>query len=104
MAPKRQAGVLLNIFQSEQHQNCDDGRGGYKACAVLGQDIAGLSLTGNNAFPANDSKTDLNCTNNGSAVLSLRAYRYVNSMGCQLTMTDQSGYQITSLNMSNGGT
>jgi len=91
-------------FNQNNTKNCDDGQGGYKACAVTGQDIAGLSLTGNNAFPANDSKTDLNCTNNGSAVLSLRAYRYVNSMGCQLTMTDQSGYQITSLNMSNGGT
>ncbi len=85
-------------------KNCDDGQGGYKVCAITGQDIAGLSLTGNNAFPTNGSTTDLNCTNNGSAALSQKAYRTVTSSGCQLTMTAQPGYQIKSLTMSNGGT
>ena len=85
-------------------KNCDDGQGGYKVCAITGQDIAGLSLTWNNAFPTNGSTTDLNCTNNGSAALSQKAYRTVTSSGCQLTMTAQPGYQIKSLTMSNGGT
>lgn len=85
-------------------KNCDDGQGGYKVCAVTGRDIAGLSLTGNNAFPTNGSTTDLACTNNGSAALSQKAYRTVTSSGCQLTMTAQPGYQVKSLTMSNGGT
>lgn len=85
-------------------KNCDDGQGGYKVCAVTGRDIAGLSLTGNNAFPTNGSTTDLACTNNGSAALSQKDYRTVTSSGCQLTMTAQPGYQVKSLTMSNGGT
>ncbi|MFH6561097.1 DUF6701 domain-containing protein [Aeromonas caviae] len=85
-------------------KNCDDGQGGYKVCAVTGRDIAGLSLTGNNAFPTNGSTTDLACTNNGSAALSQKDYHTVTSSGCQLTMTAQPGYQVKSLTMSNGGT
>lgn len=85
-------------------RNCDDGLGGYKVCAITGQDIGGLSLTGSNAFPTNGSTTDLNCNNNGSAVLDQKAYRNVGSSGCQLVLTAQPGYQIASLNMSNGGT
>ncbi len=100
-------GLPLNFCSIQPDQNntprCDDGAGGYEACAVTGSDIQGLPLSGNNKFPTIGANNDLTCSS-GSRTASSASYRTMTVDNCTMTFPSRSEYQIKTLTLRNRAT
>ncbi|WP_323963802.1 DUF6701 domain-containing protein [Aeromonas hydrophila] len=99
-------GLALNFCSIRPDQNntprCDNGAGGYKVCAITGNDIRGLPLTGNNTFPTITSVMPLLCLQGQQTAL-FSDYGSAAVENCTVTFPSRSTYQIKSLSVRNNG-
>ena len=97
-------GLPLNFCSIQPDQNntprCDDGTGGYMVCSVTGKDIRGLSLSGNNAFPAITSNSTQLCSF-GSQTASSTSYGAMTVENCTMMFPSRSTYLIKTLTVRN---
>ncbi|WP_421312847.1 DUF6701 domain-containing protein [Aeromonas sp. 603404] len=97
-------GLPLNFCSIQPDQNntprCDDGTGGYMVCSVTGKDIRGLSLSGNNAFPAITSNSTQLCSF-GAQTASSTSYGAMTVENCTMTFPSRSTYLIKTLTVRN---
>ncbi|MEC4725454.1 polymer-forming cytoskeletal protein [Shewanella sp. D64] len=107
-------GLDLNFCSSsEGHKDwpsdgCDTGNGGARNCSITGRDIAGISLTGANAFKEANSNVEIECCPGGSINLGTNGNSEFEEIKiddeCVITFsTAYQEYRIESLELKSGG-